>query len=62
MDWAAKTVDREKARQYIKNYRLGSFLNSPMAGENPGIWTPKQWRAAMRTIQEVSAPTLMWTI
>lgn len=54
MDWRAKKVDENKIRSFIRDHRLGSFLNSPMAGDNPGIWTAKEWRQAMRTIQRIA--------
>ncbi|TFJ88175.1 hypothetical protein NSK_000527 [Nannochloropsis salina CCMP1776] len=54
MDWSQKTVDETKVRKLIRDYRIGSFLNSPLAGDNPGIWTAREWRQAMRTIQRVA--------
>jgi len=54
MNWATKTVDETKLRQFIREHRLGSFLNSPLAGDSPGIWTAKEWRQAMRTIQRIA--------
>lgn len=54
MNWAASTLDEGKVRSFIRNHRIGSFLNSPLAGDSPGVWTAKQWRQAMRTIQRIA--------
>ena len=54
MNWADKTVDEAKVRSFIREHRLGSFLNSPLAGDSPGIWTAKEWRQAMYTIQHIA--------
>lgn len=54
MNWADKTVDEAKVRGFIREHRLGSFLNSPLAGDSPGVWTAKEWRQAMYTIQHIA--------
>lgn len=54
MNWAASTLDEGKVRAFIRDHRIGSFLNSPLAGNSPGVWTAKQWRQAMRTIQRIA--------
>jgi beta-glucosidase len=54
MNWADKTVDEAKIRTFIRDHRLGSFLNSPLAGDSPGVWTAKEWRQAMYTIQHIA--------
>lgn len=54
MNWADKTVDEAKLRTFIREHRLGSFLNSPLAGDGPGVWTAKEWRQAMYTIQHIA--------
>ena len=53
-NWGTNTVDEWKIRNFIREHRIGSFLNSPLAGDSPGILTAKQWRQAMHTIQRVA--------
>ena len=43
-DWSTVTVDANKVRNLLREHRLGSFLNAPLAGDNPGIWNAQQWR------------------
>jgi hypothetical protein len=51
-DYGSRTVSRDRVRTYIRDYKLGSFLNSPFAGDDPNRpWDVKEWRAAMRVIQ-----------
>ena len=49
------TVDRSKLRPWLVDWKIGSMLNSPYAGNGRNCgdygWTAPQWRKAIQLIQ-----------